>query len=125
LADYSTAEGLKVDGGFVLAFVGHWFNRGAKIWVELSELFHSGPGHTHDDHKEVAFGRLHDAVNHTYGSNFEKVRWTRRIDFLIPLRQDNEQAIPLLHFVDQFHGRFPSHCQWDDRVREDHRITDG
>ncbi len=106
-------------------FVGKHGNLRTKVRIELDEVLHSRPGDAHDNHEQIALGRLHDPVDHAYRPDLIKIHRPGRVDALITLGENDQHAITLLDVIDEFDRAFAAHRQRDDGIWKDDRVTDG
>src|SRR5262249_44246143 len=67
LIDDGSPKGLEIHAALVFLLVGENRKLRPKIRIELDELPNAGPRNAHDDHEQVAFRGLHDAVHHAHG----------------------------------------------------------
>ena len=69
MIDAAVRQGVIDPSDWDFHFVGKNLNFRPKVRVELHELLHARARYTHDDHEEIAFRGLHDAMDHADGSD--------------------------------------------------------
>jgi hypothetical protein len=69
------------------------------------------------------FRRFHGAMHHADGSHFIKVRRAGSVDALVPLGENEQHAVTLLHIVYEFDGTLPPDCQRDHSIGKHHSVT--